>query len=557
MPTLEELFKSKQLASQNGQTAEVAFDIQNSKKIRISSSDPLVNVTGMLLARGARKLGGIKGSESRLEEELTGLRIIRFGSIPVIYGTELPRLLLKTTEPLAQMKLVTSGALSDLGSVGGAVASAVSSVKSTLGLPTLATPTHVATELGNAIKYSPKRTSTTMIQLGKIKDAAAGSLLGQLLAGTGGGNLKTLGAQALGGALKLGKKLISKKLFGNGERTGLKIKGKVLVDGSVTGFTKSSSEWYGHSFVNYGNMDGEPVALKPNPLFPNPAISVLDLKYTQVVRPDGDTPEDRLDLSLKQQLDYEPLTEWRNQGGDIAPIRFSTTPDRVPKFTAKADLVKYDSANFIESKRGMTSTSDIINNQGVFSGTSSGDLDDNDFVPLKFYSIYHGKTAQFRSTISGLSETFSPGWDSNKFVGNPFNYYTYTGIERGISFSFKTFSLNAVEHKIMWDKLNFLTSLVYPQGYYNNSAVAPPFIRFSLGDLFDKRYSFIESLSYTYEDTTPWQVENSEVTSDSTNVDMKGYKLPMMVTVNVGLKFLESRGNTGSRKFYTFTPQTS
>ena len=186
MPTLEELFKSKQLQSQGGKTAEEAYAVQNSKKIRITSSDPLVNATGMLLARGARKGLGIKGSESRLEEELTGLRVIRFGSMPVIYGTELPRLLLKTTEPLAQMKLVTTGALSDLGPVGGAVASAVSSVKSTLGLPTLATPTHVATELGNEIKYSPKRTSTTMIQLGKIKDAAAGSLLGQLLKEIGG-----------------------------------------------------------------------------------------------------------------------------------------------------------------------------------------------------------------------------------------------------------------------------------------------------------------------------------------------------------------------------------
>ena len=83
MPTLEELFKSKQLQSQGGKTAEEAYAVQNSKKIRITSSDPLVNATGMLLARGARKGLGIKGSESRLEEELTGLRVIRFGSMPV------------------------------------------------------------------------------------------------------------------------------------------------------------------------------------------------------------------------------------------------------------------------------------------------------------------------------------------------------------------------------------------------------------------------------------------------------------------------------------------
>lgn len=532
MPTLEELFKSKQLQSQNGQTAEKAYDIRNSKDIRITSSDPLVNATGMLLARGARKGLGIKGSESKLEEELTGLRIIRFGSMPVIYGTELPRLLLKTTEPLAQMKLVTTGALSDLGPVGGAVASAVSSVKSTLGLPTLATPTHVATELGNEIKYSPKRISTTNTQLVKIKNAAAGSLLGQLLKEIGGGNLKNLGAAALGGALKLGKQLISKKLFGNGERTGLKIKGKVLVPNSVTGFTKESSKWFGHTFVNYGNVEGTPVGLKPNDLLPNTRISVGDLRYTQVVRPDGDTPEDRLDLSLKQQLDFSPIV-------------FSSEPERALKFSAIADKVKYDKADFLEAKRGISSTSDIINKQGVFSGASSGELDDKDFAPLKFTSIPLGKTVQFRATISGLSETLSPSWDSGKFIGSPFSYYTYSGIERSVSFNFKVFSLNKDEHKVAWDKLNFLTGLVYPQGYYDTSAVKPPFIRFTLGDLYKSKAGFIESLTHTFDDNTPWEI------------DEKGYRLPMITDVAVTIKFVENRGQTADRKFYTFTPQTS
>ena len=61
MPTLEQLFKNRQLPSQGGKTAEEAYDIRNSKDIRISAADPFVNTVGMSLARLARKNLGAKG----------------------------------------------------------------------------------------------------------------------------------------------------------------------------------------------------------------------------------------------------------------------------------------------------------------------------------------------------------------------------------------------------------------------------------------------------------------------------------------------------------------
>ena len=558
MPTLEELFRSRQLASQGGQTAEEAYDIRNSKKIRISSADPLVSTVGMLPAKGARALFGIRGSESFLEEEVTGLRIIRAGSIPFIYGTELPRITLRTTEALSQMKLVTSGELSDMGALGGKVLSAVNSVKSKLGLPTLATPTYVVSKLSNKLEYNPDLPHLRMIQLGKIKDSAAGSLLGQLLKQIGGGNLKTLGKQALGGAIKLGKQAIRKKLFGDGKRSGLEIKGNVLIDGSVSGFTKTSSDWFGRYYVDYGfKTDGTVLG----PVGNNPEVGVGGLTYSSVVKPQAETAEERRDLSLKQQL-------------DLTPIVFTSEPDRIPKFSKNGEAFEYSRDEFMETKRGMFTTSDKINRAGVFSGESNqtDKLDELDFVPLKFYSVPLNKTVQFRATLSGLNETFSPSWDSAKFIGSPFSYYTYSGIERSVSFNFKVFALDAYEHKVGWDKLNFLTGLVYPQGYYDSSAIKPPFIKFTLGDMFKAKSGFIESLSYTYDDATPWQISDKEKTQlpntvsaaakllgneNPTNVDMKGYRLPMITDVAVTIKFIDSKSSTSGRKFYTFTPQTS
>jgi hypothetical protein len=192
---------------------------------------------------------------------------------------------------------------------------------------------------------------------------------------------------------------------------------------------------------------------------------------------------------------------------------------------------------FLESDAlGMYTTTDAVNALKV------GEVKDGiDFVTLKFRP-FGGKAAQFRATISGLSETLSPTWDSNKFVGSPFNYYTYSNIERSVSFNFKVFSLNESEHQIAWEKLNALTDMVYPLGYRGN-AVIPPLIGFTLGDMYHDKASFIESLSYTIDDTYPWEIEK------------KGMILPMIVDVAVSVKFVENK-DAAAAQHYSYAPRT-
>ena len=67
-----------------------------------------------------------------------------------------------------------------------------------------------------------------------------------------------------------------------------------------------------------------------------------------------------------------------------------------------------------------------------------------DFIPLQIKAI-GGKAVNFRATITGLTENVTPSWESAKFVGNPFNYYTNSGIERSVSFNFTVFPMNLKE----------------------------------------------------------------------------------------------------------------
>jgi hypothetical protein len=182
-------------------------------------------------------------------------------------------------------------------------------------------------------------------------------------------------------------------------------------------------------------------------------------------------------------------------------------------------------------------------------------LDDYDFIPIKFISLLGGKAVNFTAIVDGVSETFSPQWDTAKFLGSPFNYYNYTGIDRSVSFNLKLFSLNPAEHVIMWQKIDFLTSLVYPIGYDDSTTyVKPPFLRFTLGSMYKNKVCFISSLSYTVDDQAGWETGlpingSSLINVFGENVNMKDYKLPRQVSVTFGLTFIESRINTQERKY--------
>jgi hypothetical protein len=236
----------------------------------------------------------------------------------------------------------------------------------------------------------------------------------------------------------------------------------------------------------------------------------------------------------------------------------------------KQDKIKFSSDNIAksaEAKNGLSSTGNTINSKNFYTDVSGEDdtFGDLDFIMVKFQSVPTGKSVNFPATITGISETVSPTWDSNKFLGSPFNYYTYAGIERSVSFTIRMFSLNAQEHAVMWERINFLTSLTYPAGYSGQTYVIPPFLRVTIGSLYKRKECFIESLSYTVDDTGGWETGNNMSNSDAsgkvgietdgtkaiTTKRMKNYQLPLIVDMNITLKFMEAKTNTQSN-FYGF-----
>lgn len=183
----------------------------------------------------------------------------------------------------------------------------------------------------------------------------------------------------------------------------------------------------------------------------------------------------------------------------------------------------------LETKYGITSNKgDLINSSyGVSGGGSDGDK--KDLVTFSIAGVGDSQKVYFRTLVTGLSETVSPTWDSAKFVGNPYSYYTYGGVERTLSLQLKMYCMNSTELGTMWQRIDFLTKKAYPTIDKNN-LVNPPFIEFTLGNMYQKKTAFINSLSYTIPDDGVWETT------------MDGMKLPKIVEVQLEFKFVENVG---------------
>ena len=573
---------------------------------------PLVQKTlrssGLLTART---------KENLVESELVGLRAIRGLSSPVIYGTDIIRLKRRSTNILDAMKNAANGGNeTDNGIIGNfinKVKDKALEITSKLGIafPETMIPTRVSLNDKFRVGLEPD----TMTTLAEIKKDAAGTLLGQFLAKNAKGTPNQIGRQAIGAGIDVLKSKVRKKLFGSplvggqnlanksveevqydsvsyysgtvfpqtdiisvrndlssilSERTTLLQTIKLGGDGSqkltegVSDLTNSiptelptlTESQFGsnankikllskktRSDLAGGRKAGQREIAKTENINDN-------FQYKDNVKYSGTVDEDADDIKLRNDLS----TKLKALNAAIAVLSFGRTVDRTS--------TKYSQREFTQktlTQRNWSSTSDFINSKPPYTGdelilSNNEALSGYDFIPVKFTSVLGGNSVNFAAVIDGLSESVTPSWDSAKFLGSPFNYYTYSGIERTVSFNLKLFSLNPSEHVIMWQKLDFLTSLTYPIGYSDNTYIIPPFLKFTMGDLYKNKECFITSLSYTMEDNGGWELGNpiigdSKITVAGEDVDLNEYKLPRQVSVSINLTFVESRGNTESQKY--------
>ena len=607
--TLEELFKTKVLS--NGQTAKEKYEIQNSKENSPSNASGFMNAVVFPLQQISRRNLSDRTGETRIEEEVTGLRILNTIASPQIYGTDIIRLTTQKSNLTEIMLQSANGGTSDNGIIGNLIKKAEKSALKIASKVGISFPvTLIPTSLQSNQKFNTGPNSggepDTMVTLAEIKKDGAGSLVGKFLAQNAKGTPKQIFNQVLGGGIDLLKDKVKKKLLGSPTQAGQNLAGK-----SNTQVQYDSATLYSQT-INLRGDDvfsrndlssiliaqqtkavGDPDVIaainsvyvpksekipiiQPLPSINNPfpansqklqtartniksMLAAKGLPAQQII---GNNESSGIQSGMDADITYEKVVDLLSDNVETRNDLSTLYKAIIDPSAGKQTKRKYYSASpagastngnkSMDVTRGITSKEgDAYNAIGVYKGSFAKDskenlLDDYDFITLKFTSVGKRISANFRATISGLTETFTPSWDTAKFIGSPFPYYTYSQIERSVTFNFKVYSQNSKEHKAAWDKLAFLANLTYPQAYNKfGGAVTPPIIKFTLGNLYDASYSFIESLSYTIDDNTPWEIGLN-------GSDVKDYKLPMIVDVAITIKFLQSKESTFGKNLYGF-----
>ena len=576
MPSLKDLFRTQQLPTQNNKVGAEVYDIRNSKDIRITTANGILNATIFPLVQKTLRSSGLltaRTKENLVESELVGLRAIRGLSSPVIYGTSLIRFKRKTTNAVEVMKNATNGGTEGsnfvLGSTVAKIQDKALELASKLGIQF---PENlIPTKLAENSSFANKKVKDTMVILKDLKEGSEGNLVGKLLASTAQGTPNQIGRQLIGTAISLARDEIRRSL--------------------TSSFTLPTVP----SIGNIGNPVIEQTIALRN-YTPKPYDNDRD-KYTQKVSRRGNIAFDGLSgiltglqggrtaftdfISQKKQYDasnfanpdsfnpgstakkfiknpQQALNDLVANAADNVTVPINITqniPSRPTKaqqlLRGYAGMGSRERRNSLEDKFKIRNGSDRLNQSPTWysvDGTPPKDftdktLDDYDLIPFRFWSISKKTGVSFRATISGLSETVSPYWNSSKFIGNPYMFYTYEGVERSVSFNFQMYALNPDELKRMWEKLSFLNTFAYPQ-QYASPYVTPPFMKFTLGNMYKDKEGFVESLSFSIADTTPWETGIPHINSsglpyfDDALVD---YKLPTIIEVQMTIKFVESQ----------------
>ena len=486
MPSIIELFKNKELLFPGGSSAE-----------------------------GSVK----KDTETFIEQETSGIRIKSLVDVnnPLIYGNEATRLVNKSTPSLETMKEGTSGTEGGGGLIGkgldkltgGKVKSlgdVRDKVNSKLGIPTNLIPSAVINKLKDPEEAGYKKDHNSTEPITPDYLGANGSELGKFLKSTGGGNPTTIGKQALGKGIGVAKDKLRGALFG--EQAGLgQAFGK---DDFGVEFTSNKKD------SNYTAVNTSKTITSTNTVAKDLENTKLDLRrVSPIYGVKRKKPRiDRGGTNVVNNSIYSP--------SDPATTTF--TKEIEPKISSEYGLSR------LGDKINKVSPTDIytLDDQDAFLQVQGKDPI-KDFIPLWFRRVGSEKPVVFRAIISGLTETSTPSWSGNKFVGNPYQFYMYDGVERGVAFNVKIFAASPLEMSGVWERLKILTSYTYP--IINGGLTSPPIIDFRLGDIYSNRKAFVDSLTYTIPDESNWE----------TNGDI-GY-LPKMVDVAISLKLIETPGD--------------
>ncbi len=245
-------------------------------------------------------------------------------------------------------------------------------------------------------------------------------------------------------------------------------------------------------------------------------------------------------------LDYFNKPEGKGSRAEI--FRNQSTNNKVPEF--EGSFAKIDDQGYIplknegtprESTVGQTNTNHnvLINSDVGFDYTSGQAVDKintlfggklkasspvtssieesqtidtdtdkvfNDLIKFRFKIISPQTTEggqptvthlNFRAYLDSFSDSYNSNWNSFKYIGRAEDFYTYSGFNRNIDFSFKVAVLSKNEVDPLYQKLNKLVGQLAPT-YVGDSFMRGNFAAVTIGDYLLNQTGFFNSINLSW-----------------------------------------------------------
>ena len=173
-------------------------------------------------------------------------------------------------------------------------------------------------------------------------------------------------------------------------------------------------------------------------------------------------------------------------------------------------------------------------------GSQKVPLEELDWIPFKFKDVRNKKDIVFRAILSGITDTFSPEYASERYVGRPDKVHVYQGTDREITFTFDVYPKSMEELPVLWKKLNYLAGQTYP--HWTDAAdtgvrgMVSPYTELTIGQMFTDTPGYISALTYTIMDEGTWETLTM--------------KLPKYVQVNCTFVYIGDRLPSAEQKHY-------
>jgi hypothetical protein len=216
---------------------------------------------------------------------------------------------------------------------------------------------------------------------------------------------------------------------------------------------------------------------------------------------------------------HEVIIDDKKDGAGLGRIKKQGKNKYKTDFADKVNLIPYNST--------------------LSKGTDPEDLD---FIPLVFYDVYNKRDIVFRSILGDITDTITPDWSEENFIGRPIGVANYKGVGRSIGFSFEVYPKTKQEFPVLLEKVNYLVGLCYPNldKFYRQTG---PMIKLTLGDIVNKQLGYISSCTVTFPEDSPWELDpglrfTKRISIDITFEYIGGY-IPVATGKHYGLDWLD------------------